>query len=220
MADEIKSEESQTAGDDETSTEEVVEPKEEKVEISKTELDTLRAADGKKGEEIDNLKRTIYSEDYLNFLQKKGTAQAQPVEENLEFMSQKDLHRKIMQTVDSKLRNLYLAQAAQNQEKTVIQQITDAQGKYTDYDVMRPAMKKIAERVGGNLTADDAYRLAKQEAGQPLQLRKVTTVLPKTTEKPGVASATTKKTEFSEEEAVEEAARISGLDKFLAERQK
>ncbi len=75
MTDEVKSEEIQIAGGDETGTQEVVEPKEEKVEISKGELDALKTADGKKGEEVDRLKQTIYSEDYLNFLQKKGTAQ-------------------------------------------------------------------------------------------------------------------------------------------------
>lgn len=223
MADEVvKSEENQTASGDETGKEEVVaveeEKKEEKVEITKVELEALKGADGKKTEEIENLKRTIYTEDYVEFLRGKNKPEAQTqTDDNVEFMSQKDLYQKVMAAQDEKLRRVYLAQAAQNQERTVVQQIKNAQEKYADYEVMRPAMKKLADRIGGNLSADDAYRLAKQEAGQPIQLKK-TTVVPKTTEKPGLASSATKKTNFSEAEALDEAAKTSGLDKFLESR--
>lgn len=222
MAEQIKdqSEEKQTgSGDD--ATQQKQEP--EKVEVSKEELETLKQK-AQSGEatkqELENLKAQLYSEEYLNYLQSRQAATTQEAEENLDFMSQKELRQKILNEVDQRMQNYAMGLTVRQQEQLVGQQIKQAQAKYADFDALRPEMKKLAERVGGNLSADDCYRLLKSMKGEPLNLRTKPATTPKPTEKPGTSSGTVAKTDFDEKEALEEAAKKAGLDKFLAERQK
>lgn len=215
----IESEEQQTgSGDDATQQKQET----EKVKISKEELDALKqGAESAKAtkSELENLKTTLYSPQYLAFLESQKAATQEP-EETYEFLSQKELIQRVRDERRQDLQNLAMGVGVKQQEQIVIQQIKEAQTKYADFDALRPEMKKLAERVGGNLTADDCYKLLKSIKGEPLNLRTKPVSGPKSTEKPGTSSGTVEKTDFDEKEAIEEAARKVGLDKFLGERPK
>ena len=70
---------------------EPIQEKTEKVEVSQEEVTALKADKEKTQGELDALKATVYSEDYVNYLQSKQTTQQAPPQENLEFLSQKEL---------------------------------------------------------------------------------------------------------------------------------
>lgn len=216
MPDEInESEESQTAGSDVTSQKETQE-KTEKGEISKDEFDALKADKEKTQGELDTLKATVYSEDYINYQQSKQGAQTQAPQENLEFLSQKELINLVRKERQQDLQHLQMGIVGQQQEVKTTQQIKQAQKDHADFEARRPTLRKIAERIGGGLTAEDACGLDYYYQHRDEILKK--SPQPKPTEKPGAGSGVVKKTEFNEKEALEEAAETSGLDELLASR--
>jgi len=218
MPDEIiKSEEIQNASGDDTSQEK--QEKTEKVEVSKEEVEVLKADKQKTQQELDALKATVYSEDYVNYLQSKQTAQTQAPQENLEFLSQKELINLVRKERQQDLQHLRMGIAGQQQEVATTQQIKQAQKDHADFETRRPTLKKIAERIGGGLTAEDACGLDYYYQHRDEILKK--SPPPRSTEKPtGTSSGTMKKTQFDEKEALEEAARQVGLEEALAKHEK
>lgn len=218
MPDEIiKSEENQPGSGDVTTSE--VKEKTEKVQVSKEEFDALKADKEKTQGELDTIKATVYSEDYINYVQSRQGAQTQAPQENLEFLSQKELINLVRRERQQDLQHLRMGMASQQQEVTTTQQIKKAQKDHADFETRRPALRKIAERIGGGLTAEDACGLDYYYQHRDEILKKAPQ--PKPTEKPGTSSGTVKKTTFpSEMEAAKEAARQVGLEEALAKQQK
>lgn len=219
MADEnVQSDPSQKTGGDDTGQQQTQE-KTEKVEISKEEAEALKADKARTQQELDALKATVYSEDYVNYLQSKQGAQTQVPQENLEFLSQKELIDLVRKERQQDLQHLRMGMASQQQEASTAQQIKQAKKDHNDFEARRPHLRKIAERIGGGLTAEDACGLDWYYQHRNEILKRSSP--PRPTEKPtGTSSGTMKKTQFSEAEALEEAARQVGLEEALAKHEK
>lgn len=99
-------------------------------------------------------------------------------------------------------------------EKEYEAQVKDALRTYKDFPVYAPSAAKVAERVGGNLTAEEAYILAKHQKGgftQKQATEKTKKKAPVQSEKPGSGAQPVKTKKFSRAEAILEATKRLGM---------